>query len=46
MADYCILDENSMIENIIVIDDPEMVEYFHGHPVYVGRLLSNADSRR
>ena len=36
MADYCILDENNMIENIIVIDDPEMVEYFHGHPVYDG----------
>lgn len=36
MADYCILDENNMIENIIVIDDPEMAEYFHRHPVYDG----------
>ena len=36
MADYCILDENNMIKNIIVIDDPEMVEYFHGYPVYDG----------
>lgn len=36
MANYCILDEDNIIENIIVIDDPDMVEYFHGYPTYDG----------
>ena len=36
MANYCILGEDNIIENIIVIDDPEMVEYFHGYPTYDG----------
>lgn len=36
MADYCILGEDNIIENIIVIDDPDMVEYFHGYPIYDG----------
>lgn len=36
MADYCILGEDNIIENIIVIDDPDMVEYFHGYPTYDG----------
>ena len=36
MANYCILGEDNIIENIIVIDDPDMVEYFHGYPTYDG----------
>ena len=36
MANYCILGEDKIIENIIVIDDPDMVEYFHGYPTYDG----------
>ena len=36
MADYCILGEDNIIENIIVIDDPDMVGYFHGYPTYDG----------
>ena len=36
MANYCILSEDKIIENIIVIDDPDMVEYFHGYPTYDG----------
>lgn len=36
MANYCILGEDNVIENIIVIDDPEMVEYFGGVPTYDG----------
>lgn len=36
MASYCILGEDNIIENIIVIDDPDMVEYFHGYPTYDG----------
>ena len=36
MANYCILGEDNIIENIIVIDDPDMVEYFHGYPIYDG----------
>lgn len=36
MANYCILGEDKIIENIIVIDDPDMVEYFHGYTTYDG----------
>ena len=36
MANYCILGEDNIIENIIVIDGPDMVEYFHGYPTYDG----------
>lgn len=36
MANYCILGEDNIIENIIVIDDQDMVEYFHGYPTYDG----------
>ena len=36
MANYCILGEDNVIENIIVIDDSEMVEYFGGFLTYDG----------
>ena len=36
MANYCILGEDNIIENIIVIDDPDMVDYFYGYLTYDG----------